>query len=150
MNLSGQLELDLKNALKQGNKEQALTLRMLKAGLVNEQIAQKKDKNTTVDDELFLSVLKREVKKRKEAIVSYEQAGRKELADKEKVELDILTKYLPAQLSTEEITKIVDEVIANFPAGEKNIGQVMKQVLAKVGSQGDGKTVSDIVKKKLA
>ncbi len=149
MNLSSQLEQDLKDALKQGDKEKALTLRMLKAGLVNEQIAQKKDKNSSIADDVFLAVLKREVKKRKEALVSYEQAGRKDLADKEKAELDILLKYLPAQLSVEEIAKIVDDVLANLSAGEKNIGQVMKQVLAKVGSQADGKTVSDIVKKKL-
>lgn len=150
MILLSQLEQDLKSALKQGNKEEALTLRMLKAGIVNEQIAQKKDKNEKAQDDLVLAVLKREVKKRKEAIVSFEQAGRNELASKEKAELDILSKYLPAQLSVEQITETVDQVLADLSPGEKNIGLVMKQVLAKIGSQADGKIVSDIVKKKLA
>lgn len=150
MILLSQLEQDLKSALKQGNKEEALTLRMLKAGIVNEQIAQKKDKNEKAQDDLVLAVLKKEVKKRKEAIVSFEQAGRNELASKEKAELDILSKYLPAQLSVEQITEVVDQVLADLSAGEKNIGLVMKQVLAKIGSQADGKIVSDIVKKKLA
>ncbi len=150
MILSSQLEQDLKNALKQGNKEEALTLRMLKSSIVNEQIAQKKDKNEKAEDDLVLTVLKREVKKRKEAMVSFEQAGRNELASKEKVELDILSKYLPAQLTTEQIIEVVDQVLADLPASDKNIGLVMKQVLAKIGSQADGKIVSDIVKKKLA
>lgn len=150
MNLASQLEQNLKNAIKQGNKEEASVLRMLKAALINEQIAQKKDKNESIKDELVVTVLKREIKKRKEAIISFEQAGRDELVHKEKIEIDILSKYLPGQLSVEQISNIVDQVLADLSVSEKNIGLVMKRVLAKIGSQADGKIVFDIVKEKLA
>ncbi len=150
MSLANQFEADLKSALKQGHKDVALTLRMLKASILNEQISQKIDKANAASDDLVLAVLKREVKKRKEAITSYQQAGRNDLVAKEQAELAILDKYLPAQLSVEDIARVVDEVINQLAADEKNIGTVMKQVIAKIGNQADGKTISAIVKDKLA
>ncbi len=149
MSLATQLEQDLKDALKQGRKDEALVLRLLKSALHNELI-QKKMQSQTPTDDLVVVVIKREVKKRKEAIISYKQASREDLVAKEQAELDVLEKYLPAQLTVEEITNIAQNVKTTLAATDLNFGNLMKQVMAKVGTQADGQVVAEVVKKILA
>jgi len=148
MSLITQIENDLTQSLKQGEKTIAMTLRLFKSALHNEQIAQKKQQSE-ISDEIVLVVLKREVKKRREAHEAFATAGRVEQALAEESEMKILEKYLPTQLTVEEIEKKVKIVIDGLDQSEKNIGTAMKKVMASIGAQADGKIVSDIVKKLL-
>jgi len=144
MSKSSDLNEDIKAALKARSELKVLVLRMLKSAIHNEMIAKKL---TEVDEDLFLSVLKREVKKRREAIASYKQGGRDDLVDKEQQEFNILEVYLPAQLSEAAIGKIIDGVLEKLPDSAKNFGSVMKAVMAATKGQADGKLVSELVKK---
>lgn len=138
------LNEDIKAALKAGERLKVLVLRMLKAAIHNELIAKKQ---TEVDKNMFLSLLKREVKKRREAIVSYQQGGRNDLVDKEQQELNILEVYLPPQLTETAIEKVIDSVLGKLPDSEKNFAKVMKAVMAATKGQADGKLVGELVKK---
>ena len=137
MGLKQKVEDDTKRALK--NQESILlsTLRMLISAIRNKQI-EKRSKlakgGTTEDlerfaeltDEEVIEVIRSEVKKRREAIIEYEKGGRKDLADKENMELLILQKYMPKELSDEEIEKIVEEILAGLgQVGSKDFGRVM-------------------------
>lgn len=97
-------------------------------------------------DDVVLSVIAKGVKQREEAIAQFEQAGRAELAANEKAEKDILSKYLPQQLSEDAVAAIVKEVVAASGAtSKKDMGRVMKDVMARVKGQADGKLVSKLV-----
>lgn len=140
------IDTDLKEALKKREGAVISTLRMIIAALHNEAIALKK-KDSGLNDQEEIAVLKREVKKRRDSVAAYEQGGRPELAQKEKEEIAIIEKYLPPSLSDEEIKKIVDEVIAEM--GEVNasqFGTIMKKVMEKLAGQADGAKISQLVK----
>lgn len=97
-------------------------------------------------DDAVLSVVSKGVKQREESIAQFTAAGRSELAEAEKVELEFLRKYLPAQLSEEEVSAVVKAVIAELGAtSKKDMGRVMKEVMARVKGQADGKLVSRLV-----
>lgn len=97
-------------------------------------------------DEAVLSVIAKGVKQREESIAQFTAAGRAELAEGEKKELELLKKYLPAQLSEEEISTVVKAVVADLGAtSKKDMGRVMKEVMARVKGQADGKVVSRLV-----
>ena len=97
-------------------------------------------------DDAVLSVVSKGVKQREESIAQFTAAGRSELAEAEKVELEFLRKYLPAQLSEEEVSAVVKAVIAEQGAtSKKDMGRVMKEVMARVKGQADGKLVSRLV-----
>ena len=103
-----------------------------------------------VNNAYNLTLIK-EVKKRKESVAEYENAGRQDIADNLKREIEILSKYLPEQLSEEEIAKMVDEAIAESGAASpRDMGKVMGLLRPKTQGKADGKVVSDIVKEKLA
>lgn len=97
-------------------------------------------------DEAVLSVIAKGVKQREESIAQFTAAGRAELAEGEKKELELLKKYLPAQLSEEEVTSVVKAVVADLGAtSKKDMGRVMKEVMARVKGQADGKVASRLV-----
>ena len=97
-------------------------------------------------DDAVMSVIAKGVKQREESIAQFTAAGRAELAASEKEEMDFLKKYLPAQLSEEEVAAIVKAVIADLGAkGKQDMGRVMKEVMARVKGQADGKLVSRLV-----
>ena len=97
-------------------------------------------------DDAFLQVIAKGVKQREESIAQFESAGRAELAENEKKEMAFLKKYLPAQLSEAEVTEIVKAVVAETgAASKKDMGRVMKEVMARVKGQADGKLVSRLV-----
>ncbi len=124
------------------------TLSLLLAALQNEAIALRA-KEQGLSDEQVIAVVRREVKRRKDAIELYLKGGREELADKEKSELVMIKKYLPEELSEAELQKIVKEVIAEMGAGAavaSQFGMVMKAVMAKTRGRSDGAAVSRIVK----
>ncbi len=143
MSLQKDIENNLNIALKAKDTVKTGTLRMLKSSLQNKSIELKKD---SLDDEEIINIIRKEVKKRQDSITSFKQGDRQDLVEKEEVELKILEEYLPAMMSEENISKIVDEIIAS---GESNFGLVMKQVMAKTKGQADGKIVQKLVKEKL-
>ncbi len=110
----------------------------------------KLEKESELIDEQIIEVISSEIKKRKDAIVLYEQGNRQELADKEKKEIEILKEYLPEQLSEEELKEIVVEAIASTGAKEmKDMGKVMADLNPKIKGRADGGQVSKIVKELL-
>ena len=142
-----ELEEDLKNSLKAKNAVATSTLRLLISEIKNARIAKGKD----LTDEEITSVVQKNAKKHKESIEAFEKANRDELVDREKAELEVLKKYLPEQITPQEIERIVDEVISQTGAAViADMGKVMGGVMGKLKGQTDGNLVSEIVTKKLS
>lgn len=144
---------DLKTAMKAKDVLVTGTLRMLLSAIQNEEIS---GTAHALTDEEFLKVVAREVKKRGEAAEIFEANGRDELAAKERAEAEVMSRYLPKQLSDDELNTLVDAAIAEVTAqlGEaptvRQMGQVMKVANAKAAGAADGKRLSSAVKAKLA
>lgn len=145
--MQDQIQQDLKNAMLSKNEVEVSTLRLLLSELNNLKI----QKGSDLTDSDIVSVVQKELKKRKEAIESYQKGEREDLASKEKAEAQVLESYLPAQISDEELTKIVDEAINELGANSASqMGQVIGKVMGKVGQGADGGRVSSIVRAKLS
>ena len=141
------IQQDLKQAQLARDEVRVSTLRLLLSEIKNAEIA----KGGQLADEDIIATVQREVKKRKEAAVGFRSGQREEQAKKEEREEEILRSYLPAQLSTEELTKIVERAINEVDATSiTDIGKVIGAVMAKVKGQVDGGTVSALVKERLA
>ena len=139
---------DLVDSMKSQDKFRLSVIRMLKASLMNEEVALGKQ-NALSDDDV-LNVIKREVKKRKSSIEEYSKYNKMDVVEELKKEIDILSVYLPPVLSDEELEKIVDDTIKALGVDSiKGMGLVMKEVTSKYGSQVDGSKVSALVKSKL-
>ncbi|HRF28844.1 MAG TPA: GatB/YqeY domain-containing protein [Candidatus Saccharibacteria bacterium] len=149
MSLKDTLQNDIKAALLGGNRFEGDTLRNLKAAILNEEVAMGK-RDEGLDDAEIEKVVAREVKKRRESITVYEENGRPELAQTEKDEVAVLEKYLPAQLTDEEIRGVVNEVVASMgEVSMQQMGQVIGAVKAKAGNAADGARLAKIVKEEL-
>ncbi|SFJ09060.1 GatB/YqeY domain-containing protein [Thermoflavimicrobium dichotomicum] len=147
MSLVQQIEQDMKTAMKNKEKQKVSTLRMLRASIKKVEI----DKREALNDEEVLEVIMKEIKQRKDSLAEYEKAGRDDLVQKEQEELDILSQYLPEQLSEEELRAIVQEVILEVGASsKKDMGKVMGAILPKVKGRADGKVVNRLVQEYLA
>ena len=110
-----------------------------------------KDKQIELDDNQIIEVIAKESKKRKDSLADYEKSGRQDLIDQVNGEIEILAEYLPAQLSKEEIEKIVEQIIVEVEATSmKDMGKVMKAAKEKMGAAADGKTINEVVKAKLS
>ena len=110
-----------------------------------------KDKQIQLDDNQIIDIISKEAKKRKDALVEFEKSGRQDLIDQTKEELRVIKEYLPEELSEEELEKIIEETIKEVNAVDmKDMGKVMQAVKAKTTGRADGKTINEIVKKKLA
>ena len=137
---------DLTDAMKNKETVKLDTLRMLKSALKNEEI----NKRSPLTDDEVIGVIKKQVKLRKDSKVEYEGYNRLDIADKLQNEIDILSVYLPSELSEEEIIKIIDETIAELnPDGMKGMGLVIKSISSKYGTRVDMGLVSKLVKEKL-
>jgi len=137
------IDQDIKTAMKAKEAEKVTTLRMVKAAMTNALIEMKKNELT---DEDATSIIQKQVKQRRESHEAYEKAGRQDLADKEKSEIGILEKYLPKQLSEDEISSLAKAAIEACGAKSKaEIGMVMKELMPKVKGKADGKTVNKVV-----
>ncbi|MCU0239612.1 MAG: GatB/YqeY domain-containing protein [Pyrinomonadaceae bacterium] len=141
---------DMTDAMKAKDADKLGTLRMVKAALMNEE--NKRGIGTVLTDEEVLKVIQSLVKQRKDSIEQYNNAGRNDLAEKEKVELVVLETYMPQSATPEEIEKAVTEAVAEVGAVSiKEMGLVMKATMAKLtGKTVDGKLVSETVKSKLS
>ena len=138
---------DYKQAMKAQDKLKASILSLVRSEL-NYALIQKQKKE--LDDADVLGVIKKMIKQHQDSIEQFKQGQRADLVEKETKELKILEAYLPAQLSQDQIKKIIDEVIiATGAASIKDMGRVMKEVVAKTAGQADGKLLSDLVKQKL-
>ncbi len=147
MNLESKIQEDLKTAMKAGDRFKVETLRGLMAQIKDERI-KLRPKELTEDN--VLAVIQRAVKRRKEAIELYKQGNRQDLADKEQKELELLREYLPEQLSGQEITNIVNQVIEQVGAASvRDLGKVMGAVMKQVQGKADGKEVQQIVRERL-
>lgn len=144
-----QIEQDFQKALKAGEADHLSVLRSLRTALHNKEIELRpKDEELTYD--LAVQVVKQEVKKRKEAVEMYEKGERTDLAEKEKKELDILSQYLPEQLSDGKIKEIVLKVIKQTNAsGPQDFGKIMGAVMVQIKGQADGNKVREILQEQL-
>lgn len=147
-----QLKNDLTAAMKAGNDVAKSTLRMALSAITNAEVAG--DEAVELTDDQVIKVLQSEVKKRTESAEVYEQAGRTEAAIKERAEAEVLSAYLPAALSDDELTGVVQEEVARAAAqgaeGMKAMGAVVKAVRERVGSGADGSKIADLVKAALS
>ena len=143
---------DLKGAMKAGQEFEVGVFRFLLASLHNKEIEKKgKGLESTLSDDEAIEVLSREAKKRKEAIEAYEKGNRTDLAQKETKELEIIEKYLPEQLSEEEIEKIITAAIKKTGAVTvKDFGKVMGVCMKKLSGKADGSSVNKIVKEEMS
>ena len=141
-----QITKDLTNAMKEKDAFRLSVLRMLKSSLKNEEI----NKKAPLTDDEVLSVIKKQVKTRKDSKDEYLKYNREDLANDLQKEIEILNAYLPEELSEEEIIKIIDETINEInPEGMKGMGLVIKSISAKYGARVDMGLVSKLVKEKL-
>lgn len=141
MSMLKNIENDLVEAMKAKDAGRLSTLRMLKAAVVQVQIAKKKDH---LDDSEVIEVIQKQAKQRKESSDSFIKGGRSDMAQKEEAELKILEKYLPKQLSDSELNKIIKGVIEKLGLKTKTeVGRAMKEVMPLVKGKADGKRVND-------
>jgi hypothetical protein len=139
---------DMKTAMRDKDQVRLDTIRFLQSAIKNREIENRPNPLTSED---VLAVIKKMAKQRKESIEQYQAANRQDLVDKENAELKVIEQYLPQQMSREQIEALVTEVIAETKASSvKEMGTVMKAVLAKAAGAADNKTVSEVIKSKLS
>ncbi len=143
MSIIKQIDQDLINAQKAKDETIVLTLRMIKSAFKNQAIELRKPE---LSEQEAILILRREMKKRLDSISAFNAGKRPDLADKEQTELEIIKKYLPPELSEDDIVRAIDVVLAS---GVNNFGQVMKEVMIKLQGQADGQIVQRLVKEKL-
>ena len=147
MSLRDQLTADMKESMKSGNKIKLEAVRMIISAI---KYKETEDRSKAVDDQVVISLLKTMVKQRKDSIEQFTQGGRQDLVDKETAELKIIESYLPHQMGRDQVEKIVTQAIASTGATTaKDMGKVMKEVMAKTGGNADGKMIQEMVKAKL-
>jgi hypothetical protein len=148
MGLQQKIDQDLIQAMKNREELKLSTLRMMKTAAKNRQV----DLQRALEDAEVIQVLKTLIKQRRDSMEQYVKGGRKDLADKEEMEIGIIEQYLPPVLSQEEVERVVDETILALGAASlKDMGPVMKAVMEKLSSAVvDGKAVSQLVRSKLS
>ena len=145
--LLSSIQEDVKNSLKSGEKFKASTLRLIVSALKLEE----KNKAKTLTDNEALEILTKMIKQRKDSISQFETANRLELAQKEKDEIEIIQNYLPEQLSEEELSALIDEIIEEVNAESiKDMGKVMGVLKPKITGKADAGIASGLVKKLLS
>jgi uncharacterized protein len=161
--LKEQLKKESNESLKSGNQLKRSVLGMLLSAVQSKELSKRAklsetvtdiaelEKQSQLNDEEVLGVIMSEIKKRKESVEQFEIAKRKELADKERAEIEILSVYMPAQLSEDEIKSEIKQAISGLNAsGPKDMGKVISTVMAKLKGKADGGIVSKMVKELLA
>ena len=142
------IEQDLVEAMKAKDVVKLSTLRMLKAAVIQVQIAKKKD---NLEDAEICEVIQKQAKQRKESFDSFTKGGRADLAQKEQTELAILEKYLPKQLSDSELDQIIKSTLAKLGINSKaDSGRAMKEIMPLVKGKADGKRVNEVLAKVLS
>ena len=147
MSLKEILADDLKSAMKDKDIVRKNTVQMVRAGVLQIE----KDKKVTLDDDGVLEVIAKQLKQRKDSLPDYEKSGREDLVAELKAEIDVLMKYLPEQLTKEELEVIVADAIKETGASSiKDMGKIMAFVMPKTKGRADGKTINEIAKAMLS
>lgn len=140
-----QIDLDLKDAMRNKDNVAKLVLRSVKTALTEE--AKSTSQDTVLSEDEVMDVIQREAKRRRDAAAEYEKAGRSDRAAEELAELTVLERYLPQQLSEEEIRTLAREVIAEIDATSmRDMGAVMSAIMPKVAGRADGRSVNQVVR----
>ncbi len=148
--ISARITEDMKTAMRARDTIALETVRALKSAIKYAAI-EKLGADADLDDADAIAVVRKEIKKRQDSVQQFESAGRQELADKEKSEIVVLEKYLPAAMSNEELIALVEAVITELGAtSKKDMGKVMKLLGERTEGRADGKTLSSEVSKRLA
>ena len=141
--LKEKLMEDLKSAMKNKEEVRKNTIQMVRAGILQIE----KDKGIQVEDAQILEIIAKEVKTKKDALKDFEKANRQDLIDQTNEEIEVLQKYLPKQLSREEIKAELEQIISKIGATTmKDMGAIMKEAKAKMGASADGKTINEVAK----
>ncbi|MBI5604720.1 MAG: GatB/YqeY domain-containing protein [Deltaproteobacteria bacterium] len=147
MSLMPTIEENFKKALKSQDKIRTSALRMLRAALKNKEV----ERRGKLEDQEILSVINGLIRQGKEAIEQFEKGGRTDLAEKEKAEVAIYSAFLPDQATPEEIEESINQIILEIkPSGIKDMGKVMKSVMARLAGRAEGQTIQAIVRQKLS
>lgn len=149
MSIKEQLMADMKAAMKT-KEEGKLALNTIRMARAHIRQAEIDNGHADFNDDQVLAVLRKEVKQRKETLSEIESSGREDLVEQTKAEIDVLEKYLPAEMTPEAVEAAVKEIVDAMDPGQKNMGSVMKAVMAKLKGQADGKLINQIVRKLLA
>jgi len=139
------LQNDRTESMRSGDKVALGTIRMVLTAITNEEVAGKEARTLSEDE--IITVLSREAKKRREAAEEFAKAGREDKAAEERAEGEVIAKYLPAQLSEDEIKKMISAAIASIgAAGPADMGKVMGAIKPQIAGKADGSIVSSLVK----
>ncbi len=150
MSLKITIEQDIKTAMLSGDKALVTTLRGLKSAILNVEVAEGKRSEGLTDDAV-IAILQKESKKRQESADLYAQGGNSEKQSAELTEKKVIEKYLPAQLSEDELVVVIDKIITETNSSSmKDMGQVIGAVKAKCGAAADGSIVARLVKERLS
>ena len=144
--LTEKIKKDMTDALKAGDKLKVSCLRVLLSALKNKEIALR----NPLDDQEATGVLRTEIKQVNESYEQFGAAGRTDIAESERLKLEILKAYLPSEINDDELTALIDSVIAETVATKKDMGKVMKLVLSKAAGRADGKKVNSLVNSRLS
>jgi len=147
MSLQEQISAALKDAMRARDEVKMATLRLVLTAIKKRE----KEARSLLEDQEVISVITTQIKQRRESIEQYRQAGREDLAQTEESELQILQGYMPEQVSEEEISNTLDEIIAEVGAASmKDMGTVMKAAMAKLAGKAEGGAINAMVKEKLS
>ena len=145
MTMQENIKEELKNAMRAKEMDKLNTLRMLSSAFTNELVSQGKPPQDPLSDEDVMKVLKRELKKRKDSIEQYTNAGRPELAEEEMKEVSVIEAFLPAQMSKEEIEMKIKAKLAESPIDPTKKGQFVGMMMKELGTNADGQMVKNII-----
>jgi len=147
MNLQERLMADLKEAMRSNDVVRRETIRMARAAIKNAEI----EWQHAASDQEVLTIIGREIKKRHESIAQFRQGRREDLVAREQAELDVLQQYLPTQLSREQVADVVQRIVAEMGANNPSqLGPVMRQAMAQLKGQADGRLVNEVVREILS
>ncbi|HOG45637.1 MAG TPA: GatB/YqeY domain-containing protein [Anaerolineae bacterium] len=147
MSLQDKLADDLKQAMRERDENRKIALRLLRAGIVNEEV----EKGHRLDDAEVMAVAARQAKQRRDSIEAFRAGGREDLVAQEEAQLRVLQDYLPQQMSREEIEQAARESIARTgAAGPAGMGAVMRDLMPRLKGKAEGSLVSQVVKELLS
>ena len=150
MSLRERIDAEIKTAMKSKDKVRLETVRGIKKFILEKEVSLRPSGQETLTEAQELEILMQIAKQRRDSIEQYRKGGREDLVAQEEAELVILEEYLPPQISDEEVSKVVDEVIASVGAtSAKEMGKVMGKAMQQLKGKADGNKIQDMVKAKL-
>ena len=147
MSIQAEISAALKDAMREKNEAKLTSLRSVLTAIKNRE----KEVRRSLEDPEVISLISSQIKQRKESIDYYRKAGREDLVKAEESEMQILQAYMPEELSADEMSQALDQVISEVGAvGMKDMGKVMKAAMAMLAGRADGRAINEMVRKKLS